>query len=272
MSSRLACSLSSRIAAVAPVDFVYYPPLSASIDPAEVCPDTKPIPMAAIVGEDDLYFPFHGGTSASLPFLTGLADVESQVMPAWATHNGCLTTPSNSAPFPGVRLAEYPACIDGATTRLYVVEDVDGPGPLTDGMGHHWPDSIIDPVAGPGQVSLGLNTHLMSATDVIWDFFAAHSLAPAATSTPGPTPATPTPSPTPAPATPGSPTPATSTPGPTTPTPTAGPPAPVGGKVELISHEANGPDGLLWPLAAVGTLWVVCALTAARLVVRKTKG
>jgi polyhydroxybutyrate depolymerase len=225
MSVRLACSLSDRIASIAPVDGVYYPPIRSALAGLETCPDTRPVPVTAIVGKDDLYWPLLGGTSA--PGLTGLFDIEAQTMPNWATHNGCSTTPVMSMAFLGVRLAENPGCAAGATTRLYVVEDADGDGPGTAGMGHQWPDSATDLFFPPPAVPLGLNTHLMSATDVIWDFFEAHPM-PQAEPPPSPSPS---PEPTP------------------TPVPPPGP-FPVGGNAGLVDgppdDSAMSPGPFLW--------------------------
>jgi polyhydroxybutyrate depolymerase len=186
MSVGLACNLSNRIAAIAPVDAIYYPPWSTDLVPGETCPDTRPVPVIGFHGTADTYIPIHGGSGSTGN--TGLRDIEAAVMPDWAVHNGCSTTPVMSTPVPGVRLAENLGCANGATTEFYVVEDVDEPGPLTEGMGHQWPDSRIDPVAVSGQPSLGLNTHLLHATDLIWDFFEAHPLV--AGSVPAPSPTT----------------------------------------------------------------------------------
>jgi len=246
MSVRLACSLSDRIAAVAPVVGVYYPPISTTLAPTETCPDTRPVPVAAFVGEDDLYWPFHGGTSTGIPTLTGLADIEAQTMPNWATHNGCSTTPVMSMPFPGVRLAENPGCADGATTRLYVVEDVDGPGPETAGMGHQWPDSASDLFFPPPVISFGLNTHLMSATDVMWDFFETHPM-PQAEPTPSPSPS---PEPTP------------------TPVPPPGP-FPVGGYVGLVGGASA--DGGASPIAPVSVVVGLLLLGAGGIYVARMR-
>jgi hypothetical protein len=202
------------------------------------------VPVAAIVGKDDLYWPFLGGTSTAFPTLTGLANIEAQTMPNWATHNGCSTTPLMSMPFPGVRLVEHPGCADGATTRLYVVEDVDGPGPETAGMGHQWPDSISDIFVPPPATSFGLNTHLMSATDVMWDFFEAHP-QPQAEPTPSPSP---TPEPTP------------------TPLPPPGP-FPVGGKLGLVDGPAD--DNVVSPAPVTLAVGLILLAAASVLLVSR---
>jgi polyhydroxybutyrate depolymerase len=57
-----------------------------------------------------------------------------------------------------VVLESYGDCEDGADVQLYVVE----------GGGHVWPGGRIDV---PG---LGYTTHSVSATELSWQFFAAH--------------------------------------------------------------------------------------------------
>ena len=178
MSVRLACSLSSRIAAIAPVAGVYYPPWSTDLTFGEPCPDTRPVPIIAFHGTADVTIPFDGGTSSL--GVTGLRDIDDAVMPDWATHNGCSATPAFSTAASGVQLTEYPGCANGATTLLYAVQDGDGPGPLTEGGGHTWPDAALD------ISSLGLTTHQISATNLMWDFFEAHPMQQAGPPTPAP--------------------------------------------------------------------------------------
>jgi polyhydroxybutyrate depolymerase len=91
MSTRLACSLSSRIAAIAPVAGYYYPPLFDAL-PDESCPDTRPVPIIAFHGTADTTVPFAGGPSPygidfRLPIDNDTADPD--VLESWAAHNGC---------------------------------------------------------------------------------------------------------------------------------------------------------------------------------------
>jgi hypothetical protein len=162
MSVRLACSLSSRIAAIAPVAGAYYPPDALNINPAEMCPDKRPVPMIAFHGTADTVVPFNGGlggmsgtTNFRLPLDTTMP-VEN-VMGDWSTHNGCASGRQESQVSTEVRLVQYTACTSGAVVQLYAV----------DGGGHTWPGAIDVP-------RLGYTTHQISATDLIWAFFAAH--------------------------------------------------------------------------------------------------
>ncbi|HEU4760491.1 MAG TPA: hypothetical protein VFT91_10995 [Dehalococcoidia bacterium] len=173
MSVRLACSLSARIAAIAPVAGVYYPPLFPVTNPSESCPETRPVPLIAFHGTADTYVPFLGGASVLGPIFRA---VEAAIIPDWVSHNGCSAGPQDSQAAAGVRLRAYDGCAEGAKVQLYVVEDADGDGPGTEGGGHQWPGSVSDLVVPPPQPSLGANTHQISANDLMWDFFLAHPM------------------------------------------------------------------------------------------------
>jgi polyhydroxybutyrate depolymerase len=156
MSVRLACSLSSRIAAVAPVAGAYYPALF-EILPDEVCPDTRAVPMIAFHGTADTTVPYNGGPGIfgivfRLPIDNDTPDED--VMQDWAAHNGCASGRQESQATTNVKLILYDGCTDGATTELYSVS----------GAGHTWPGSFN-------------GTPEISATALLWDFFQAHPFA-----------------------------------------------------------------------------------------------
>ena len=166
MSVRLACNLSDRIAAIAPVAGAYYPPFVVGFaEPG--CLSTRPVALLAFHGTDDTTIPFEGGAGI---FGVIFRSLEGEIMPEWAAHNGCTVGPSDTSAAPGVRLRNYSACDDGVAVQLYVVEDADGAGADTKGGGHTWPGAVDTP-------SLGNTTQEISATDLMWDFFQAHPLA-----------------------------------------------------------------------------------------------
>lgn len=162
MSSRLACSLSSRIAAVAPVAGAYYPPLVANT-PTESCPDTRPVSLIGFHGTLDPQVPFSGGPSIQggtffrLPIDDATRDED--VFQSWAAHNGCTQGRQESSVSAEVRLVAYGGCADGADVRLYVV----------DGGGHTWPGS-------GDERSPEHTTQDISASDLMWEFFQAHPM------------------------------------------------------------------------------------------------
>jgi polyhydroxybutyrate depolymerase len=160
MSSRLACSLSSRIAAVAPVAGAYYPPLVTEGGP-EPCADTRPVPIIGFHGTLDPQVPFNGGPSTrGGTFRLPIDDAtpEDDVFQAWAAHNGCRKGRQESRVSAEVRLVTYGGCTDGADVQLYVVH----------GGGHTWPGSRVE---RPEHT-----THDIRASDLMWAFFQAHPM------------------------------------------------------------------------------------------------
>ena len=174
MSTRLACNLSERIAAVAPVSGAYYPPFTPDFPGEPGCVSTRPAALIAFHGTADTVFPFAGG-----PGLLGVIfrSFEDEIMPDWAAHNGCTVGPMHEPVTANVRLVRYEGCDENATVELYVVE----------GGGHTWPGSTFE-VSPEVEDVLGVTTHEISANDFMWDFFVAHPMP--ADTEPAPTPTT----------------------------------------------------------------------------------
>jgi polyhydroxybutyrate depolymerase len=172
MSSRLACSLSDRIAAVAPVAGLYFPPLGSDLPESPECKSTRPVPILAFHGDADPIVPFDGGPVGieDLPIGVTFRDMDGEVLPDWAGHFGCDGAPSDERVTEHVRLISYSGC--EAPLSLYVIEN----------GGHTWPDAAQDIV--PDQ--LGETTHEISANDLMWDFFKEQLLEDAASPTNAP--------------------------------------------------------------------------------------
>jgi polyhydroxybutyrate depolymerase len=146
MSVTLACALPDRIAAIGPVAGVFF------------CPSIRPIAVIAFHGTDDPVVPFEGGSITVDDAPVAYQGVENW-MGLWAAHNGCADEPVEENPSGSVRLVRYTGCDEGASVELYVVE----------GGGHTWPGAL-------DLQRLGATTHEISATDLIWEFFAAHPM------------------------------------------------------------------------------------------------
>lgn len=150
MSSRLACDLPSRIAAVAPV---------AGVSMPEDCPEGRAVAVMAFHGTDDRVLPFEGGA-------VGVVGIDSTVRPTeemvadWAARNGCASEPQDERITEHVRLLRYDGCDDDATVELYVIE----------GGGHTWPDGALE------AEFLGTTTREINATDLMWEFFEQHPM------------------------------------------------------------------------------------------------
>jgi polyhydroxybutyrate depolymerase len=158
MSVRLACSLSSRIAAAAPVAGAYYPALFVGY-PAESCPDARPAPIIAFHGTADTIVPYNGGHGyADTDFRLAIDNdtADEDILQDWAAHNGCTSGRQQTAVSAEVNLIQYSGCNEGADVELYSVV----------GGGHTWP--------GAGDVPGFYTTHDISATDLMWAFFQAH--------------------------------------------------------------------------------------------------
>ena len=154
MTSRLGCSLSQRIAAIAPMSGVYFPPWSTGLPFEPGCNSTRPVPILAFHGTADMNVPFDGGTTGDvLGFDISLRDIDDEIMPDWAAHNGCDSLPTEERVMENVRLVRYQGCHHGATVELYAIE-----GGEHVWYEHQWPAEEF------------------SANDVLWDFFVAHPM------------------------------------------------------------------------------------------------
>jgi polyhydroxybutyrate depolymerase len=135
MAAQVGCLLPELFAAVAPVAGVVF----------QDC-DRGPMPVLAFNGTDDFNVPFETAEPA-------MAD--------WAQRNQCAAAdPSTSRVSDHVTRESYAGC-GGNDVVLYVI----------DGGGHTWPGAEDDAPHG----GVGATTHEISASELIWQFFAAHT-------------------------------------------------------------------------------------------------
>jgi len=171
MTSVLACDLSDRFAAAAPV---------AGIQAPDDCQPDRPVPVIAFHGTADTFVPYTGGLGSSVaalpnpdgtgtlgsgppstdPVSTGPSVPERAA--AWAARNGCGPVPTETSVADDVTLVRFP-CPPGGEVELYRVQD----------GGHSWPGSEFS--ASIATV-VGKTTLSIDATALIWDFFVAHPL------------------------------------------------------------------------------------------------
>lgn len=151
MSHRLACELSDRIAAIAPVAGVI------GVEPAGCTPE-RPVPVWQFHGTEDLLVPYEGGTPVLNDLGTGLVFRSvAETMEHWATHNGCGVETTAFYEEGDSTCVEWSGC--EAPTRLCTV----------DGGGHTWPGGLPIPF-------LGRTTRDLDATNAMLDFFTAHPM------------------------------------------------------------------------------------------------
>jgi polyhydroxybutyrate depolymerase len=174
MASTLACLMSDRIAAIAPVAGVRHP---------DGCTPTRPVPIITFHGTDDPYIGYEGGfgakalelpapggksgtigdAAAADPSLVDPADAAAipDRVAAWAEQNGC--TAGDTLPDIGDVTPQQWACTDRGDVTFYTVH----------GGGHSWPGSAFD--AGIAQF-VGPTTTSIDATALMVAFFAQHPL------------------------------------------------------------------------------------------------
>jgi polyhydroxybutyrate depolymerase len=165
MTSLLACEMSNRIAAFAPVSGVQLPPH---------CEATRPVPILAFHGTADPILLFNGGIGTAVLShaigKTGGPAPSIKVPPAklngpgypatvaaWAKRDGCGAVPVNTLIEPHVLQRVY-RCPPGVAVEFYIIL----------GGGHAWPGSQfsekIASITGP-------TTFEINATTTIWAFF-----------------------------------------------------------------------------------------------------
>ena len=146
MSYRLACELSGKIAAIAPV--------AASMN-VNSCNPTNPV---AIIH-------FHSEVDSNVPYLGGIGDGISDhynppvdsVLNVWSSKNGCpnpfFTTFGNK-----FETRTWNSCLDSTEIQVYLTKD----------GGHSWPMGIK-----PRKKADNVST-VVNASEVMWAFFKAH--------------------------------------------------------------------------------------------------
>ncbi len=164
MSYRLACELSYKITAIAPVDGnIPYLLLPA-------CSPSRPVSVLAINNTDDPLVPFQGGEIYGRFHRLKLGKVLSvdESIGFWVNRNMCSITPvvdevPDSDPRDGstVTVKKYFNGIEGTEVILYAI----------DGGGHTWPGGFQYLPAG----IIGKTCRDFDANEVIWSFFKKHS-------------------------------------------------------------------------------------------------
>jgi polyhydroxybutyrate depolymerase len=164
MAYRLACELSHKITAIAPVDGNI--PLMLS----DECSPSGPVSVLAINNVNDPLVPYNGGEIYGHFHRVKLGEVLSseESVGFWVKRNRCSVTPvvveePDRNPGDGTRVIskKYLNGMAGTEVILYSVT----------GGGHTWPGGIqYLPKWMIGKTSKDIN-----ATEVIWTFFKKHS-------------------------------------------------------------------------------------------------
>jgi polyhydroxybutyrate depolymerase len=142
----LACDMSDRIAAFAPVSGSY-------VTPADQCHPDRPVPIMEFHGTADAVVHYDGNPRKHEPAI-------SNWLANWAARDGCAATPTNQAQSnsPVIRY-QWQGCDAGSSVVHYK---------LTGGI-HAWPTESFDELSNGRIVQT-------NAAHIIWNFFNDHPL------------------------------------------------------------------------------------------------
>ncbi len=147
-SYRLACDASDLFAAIAPVaGTLNYPR----------CAPTGPVSIIHFHGTEDTHVGYNGGTGPDSLVDVPFASVKDSI-DFWLGVDQCQRQPQSQS-FKDIQHDTYSGCASGTTVELYTIV----------GGKHAWPGS-----EGPAWSGGDKPTQSISATQLIWDFFAAH--------------------------------------------------------------------------------------------------
>lgn len=148
ISYRLACEASDLIAAIGSVSG------TQNITP---CNPQSPISVIDFHGTADQHLPYNGGIGDKSLAGTDFVSVQDSIQ-FWVKEDQCSSTPATQK-YADIQQDTYSNCANGTTVELYTI---------INGL-HAWPGSD-----GPGWIGGDLPTQSISATQLIWDFFASH--------------------------------------------------------------------------------------------------
>jgi len=148
MSYRLACDLSDRIAAIAPV---------ASSMSLSGCNPTRAVPVIHLHSYQDASIPYLGGAGSGVS--NHYNPPQDSVLTAWANFNNCQTLHDTVTNTNEYTFIKYSNCDCNYEIHQYLSQD----------GGHSWPGGVKTPIGD--SVS-----QFIHATDLMWEFFQQHAL------------------------------------------------------------------------------------------------
>lgn len=151
MSSRIACDLTDTIAAIGPVAGVRYP---------EDCKPSRPVPIITFHGKKDRINHYQHQDNSPIYWRMGV----EEALEGWIKNNHCEKPANEQAVTDEVTKVSYLSCQQQGDIVFY----------RSDIAGHTWPGSPKE--ADLAKYGLGETDTDIPATELIWQFFAAHPL------------------------------------------------------------------------------------------------
>ena len=148
MSYRLACEASDIFAAIGSVSG------TLNFSP---CMPTENVSIIHFHGTEDQHVPYDGGVGSQSLVGVDFASVQDSVS-FWVEFNGCNSQPQTNS-FEDVQHQAWEGCVGFSSVELYTII----------GGKHAWPGS-----QGPGWVGGDEPDQTISATQLLWEFFASH--------------------------------------------------------------------------------------------------
>jgi polyhydroxybutyrate depolymerase len=147
MAYRLACELSNKVAAIAPV--------AGTLTTTQACKPSRPVPIIQFHSKLDEKVPMNGGTGI---FGYYFPPVQNGLN-TWVNNNGCNNTTKTVTNFSQYSVTKWSNC-NNSSIEFY----------LTNDGGHSWPGGVKSRVAADDP-STAIN-----ANDLIWAFFQKYQL------------------------------------------------------------------------------------------------
>ncbi len=157
MSYRLACELSDRIAAIAPIAF------QVPVD-AFGSPPPRAVPVIHFHGVLDRHASYNGGVGPDA-FVHGISlRPVAELLNTWVKHDGCPDKPKKTQRIGHAVGQFYGPGKDSSEVIFWTLED----------GGHTWPGGRV--TEGEKRLNLGhINTDI-DASELMWDFFTRHPM------------------------------------------------------------------------------------------------
>jgi polyhydroxybutyrate depolymerase len=147
LAQRLACEAPDLFAAIAPVAGTLNFPL---------CNPSQSISVIEFHGTDDQHIPYGGGFGAESVVNVDFASVQDSTR-FWISTNGCNSRPQTNL-FADIQHDVWSGCLNSTAVELYTII----------GGGHSWPGG------SEGWPGSDQPTQTISASKLMWSFFAAH--------------------------------------------------------------------------------------------------